>query len=1070
MESQGLPRDNRTRKKNPRLRPNPPLRAASERRRQAQDRTARASGIAFLEDSFLSSTSGSSGGPAAVSVRKRIGGGLPPRPARKQQQRTLEARKSDESRIATVPETQDSESDGSATEKIYGKHVGTFFNHVHSFGDWSRQRSGSDSVRPTTPHRQYIEKCEKLGLVPEPLLARRSAKRSLSRSPSGNLIQDNLSDQGVLSLHGFGLGDSMLIALAGSVALTPGLRVLDLSGNRATDASLRPLLSELCSALSACLLLEQLDLSRNKLGRGSMQQLSHFVASAAALRTISMEECSVNDAGFRVLDKAFCNARGGSLTSLNLARNKLTDAAADSLARMMSCKDIPQGEGLQVLDLSWNRIGWRGGLRLSAALEAQDPNGRFPTLHSLDLSWNSLGSKLDRKRSCCMGLSNCLAVNTNLTHLDISHNHFTAEDCSVLAAALRSNHTLMGLHVAGDMSLNARGFAAALNPSGQDWTEASGATSHIFTRILRPRVRGREAWAPVSNCWICEKWTEKRFVCHGVSEPQGGEDPPKVMLCASFDKWAPQLMAKAESKEEPGAHEIFRMVPPGDSHYFFLLEGKSFTTPGQAIVPSTSLLLPPVLPQTEDVPQNSVPEMIHHLMAEENREETEILVQPRTEDAVSPTRKPAKEPWKFEDSLFTTYDQDTESLLDKAFARDYSYTKIPAMAALKNAPEEEENVRTVLREHFAVIKDIFKHYAAAYSSEIFNLGANGCNEVLSVCQILEEKTPCNRTEADMLFISSNLSGPRDQRLNPRRALCRYQFMEMMTSLALTKFFKSGAEPTPSAAVKRYIQVHLQAAERDLGQAFRKAFLYTEDIDTVLREFLPALTAVYGRFSGKENGPTERRTMSIGEWQRLLETTGIMDGVVFGDRPCRLCYVRAMQTSVDELADKYAHRKMEPVEFYEAIVRVAMSRLEHEAAASAALAAASGSGSMSRSSTPQGGGAREAAGSHPGESGEDSIHLAPAPHASCEDRQTGDKEQGPTESDDVGCSQGPPSHPASDKNSLAPISRGSSRGGSTARSGPGSGTGNTPRQPNLSVKQLASQLQNTLNLLAPQARS
>ena len=41
-------------------------------------------------------------------------------------------------------------------------------------------------------------------------------------------------------------------------------------------------------------------------------------------------------------------------------------------------------------------------------------------------------------------------------------------------------------------------------------------------------------------------------------------------------------------------------------------------------------------------------------------------------------------------------------------------------------------------------------------------------------------------------------------------------------------------------------------------------------------------------------------MSLGEWQRLLEGAGLMDGEVFGDRACRLCYVRSMQTSDDEV--------------------------------------------------------------------------------------------------------------------------------------------------------------------------
>ena len=90
---------------------------------------------------------------------------------------------------------------------------------------------------------------------------------------------------------------------------------------------------------------------------------------------------------------------------------------------------------------------------------------------------------------------------------------------------------------------------------------------------------------------------------------------------------------------------------------------------------------------------------------------------------------------------------------------------------------------------------------------------------------------------------------------------------------------------------------------------------------------PPLLPTNSQFTGKENRPTEKpKTMSLGEWQKLLEGAGLMDGEIFGDRACRLCYVRSMQTSEDELTDDTAHRKLKMVEFYEAIARVAQHRM------------------------------------------------------------------------------------------------------------------------------------------------
>lgn len=48
---------------------------------------------------------------------------------------------------------------------------------------------------------------------------------------------------------------------------------------------------------------------------------------------------------------------------------------------------------------------------------------------------------------------------TSLVHLDIGYNKFTKDDVPLLAEALKKNHTIFGLHVAGNgMWVDSRGF------------------------------------------------------------------------------------------------------------------------------------------------------------------------------------------------------------------------------------------------------------------------------------------------------------------------------------------------------------------------------------------------------------------------------------------------------------------------------------------------------------------------------------------------------------------------------------------------------------------------------------
>ena len=50
----------------------------------------------------------------------------------------------------------------------------------------------------------------------------------------------------------------------------------------------------------------------------------------------------------------------------------------------------------------------------------------------------------------CMNLfCGVLRNNKTLEHLDISYCNFGEEDCAELAAALATNHTLVGLHFGG---------------------------------------------------------------------------------------------------------------------------------------------------------------------------------------------------------------------------------------------------------------------------------------------------------------------------------------------------------------------------------------------------------------------------------------------------------------------------------------------------------------------------------------------------------------------------------------------------------------------------------------------
>jgi len=329
----------------------------------------------------------------------------------------------------------------------------------------------------------------------------------------------------------------------------------------------------------------------------------------------------------------------------------------------------------------------------------------------------------------------------------------------------------------------------------------------------------------------------------------------------------------------------------------------------------------------------------------------------------SPTAAPAvvqHGPWTFGDSLFAARRMDTPALMDGVFATDWEMTKIKTNAAIKKAGIEHatkdmapadrekhmarvqrliragtelpnpgvEAVKLAMRRHYPIIISIFRQYSAAFSSEVYLLGTNAYAAVLERCGIVDAKKVSghgvDRTEADMLFLGASMAGPKHS-LNSKNTLCRFQFMQVVSDLAVSKYLKTGLASTADGALHRLVAEHLVRADADVGaKRWRKAVLFTEETDGVLREALPTLRRAFASFSGKERAsPTEAATMSLTEWLALLQLAGFLDGPdALADRDLRLAYVRSMQTSKDELNDGLAHRKMQIVEFYEAVCRVA----------------------------------------------------------------------------------------------------------------------------------------------------
>ncbi|GMI30831.1 hypothetical protein TeGR_g3632 [Tetraparma gracilis] len=428
--------------------------------------------------------------------------------------------------------------------------------------------------QPRTPRRLYMQECASQETMPEPLITRTTK---------------GVKSDGGVSLKNYGMGDKQIVALSSALSVMP-VKHLDLSGNRIlTSKAAVAVLQKLDPHA-----LEWLDISKNRISPDAIGVICNLLLETSRLTVLGLEESNIRAAALQQLCESVSYRdvcpytdvviHECPLRQLNLAGNNIDDDGAQTIAQM-----VRKSKNLTTLDLSWNNIRRAGAVALFKAI-----GGEGGILQSLDIGYNAIGSTQDLEREAVKALARCINPEPNgcsLTHLNVSHNQMTEEDCMILGKALTLNHTLMGIHVEGNSGfLDSRGF---LVPGADMYPNGNGGT--LFSRILTPEGQDtnalrsnveKESWACRSNCWICEKWQEFTFVWNPATSPaEPATLPPasySVWLCTSFDGWYAQTMHYCDDTKD---FRLCAMVPPGQNQYVFVVEAKALPPKAPAPAP-----------------------------------------------------------------------------------------------------------------------------------------------------------------------------------------------------------------------------------------------------------------------------------------------------------------------------------------------------------------------------------------------------------------------------------------------------------------------------------------------------
>jgi hypothetical protein len=160
-----------------------------------------------------------------------------------------------------------------------------------------------------------------------------------------------------------------------------------------------------------------------------------------------------------------------------------------------------------------------------------------------------------------------------LIHLDISHNNISFEDAVHLSQCVKSNHTILGMHVDGnEMYIDSLGFIHPYKKLGKH--EDYYANSQIYyqigkdNKLIKTNIEKVRKIRAKNNCWICEGWREmdiKFYPGRLISNPAKNY----VKLHMNFEDYRAY-----DTIYSNGCYFNTRMCPPGEVHYFFSIDKK----------------------------------------------------------------------------------------------------------------------------------------------------------------------------------------------------------------------------------------------------------------------------------------------------------------------------------------------------------------------------------------------------------------------------------------------------------------------------------------------------------------
>jgi hypothetical protein len=120
-------------------------------------------------------------------------------------------------------------------------------------------------------------------------------------------------------------------------------------------------------------------------------------------------------------------------------------------------------------------------------------------------------------------------------------------------------------------------------------------------------------------------------------------------------------------------------------------------------------------------------------------------------------------------------------------------------------------LKKFLRENYKRIRETYKHNAGiSLVNGVPAIGTNVLSEIVTNTNLADAKH-LKLSDIDVEFIATNVTSNYQGKLkhmNPDRHLCRFEFMELIVRLAITKYKKIRPQMTITSMVEKILKEHL----------------------------------------------------------------------------------------------------------------------------------------------------------------------------------------------------------------------------------------------------------------------